>query len=391
MNKKRCLLVRCKDIVMEDIIWGIIETGHDCDCLDISCNTLDCDENSVLSIKEYIGSHPKDIVLSMNFSPTISLACRELSIPYASWIYDCPIQSLYNGNAYNDTNHFFIFDKHLMNVCKDRSLPNLYYLPLAANISRLGRTMIDVNDEKEYSCDISFVGQAYIDGRYAFYRNHLPQNFKDELDNAAYGMIGIWDGRDHIHNILSNELIAALVELSTETPGEKLHLPNRLYFEEVIVARAVAYTERKLMMEKVSDLSPRWYGANIPDKDKIQGVCYYPGLTYQGTLPKAYNLSRINLSSSLHSIYSGLPLRVFDIIGSGGFIMTNYQPEIEELFDLGKEIVAYHNFDEMRELTRFFLSHENERLSILAAGYKKVCDSYTYPVAVSKIISCVLR
>ena len=102
MNKKRCLLVRCKDIVMEDIIWGIIETGHDCDCLDISCNTLDCDENSVLSIKEYIGSHPKDIVLSMNFSPTISLACRELSIPYASWIYDCPIQSLYNGNAYNE-------------------------------------------------------------------------------------------------------------------------------------------------------------------------------------------------------------------------------------------------------------------------------------------------
>ena len=391
MRKKRCLLVRCKDIVMEDIIWGIMESGHDCDCFDINCSTLDSDETCVASIKKYISANPADIVLSMNFSPTISIACRDLSIPYASWIYDCPLQSLYNDSAYNTTNYFFIFDKYLLNVCKERALPNLYYLPLAANISRLGQTIISENDEKEYSCDISFVGMPYVDGRYSFYRNNLATDFQDELDSAAYGMIGKWDGRDHIHNILSDELIYAMSRLSAEDPGEKLNLPNRLYFEEVIIARAVAYTERKLMMEKISHLNPRWYGANVSDNDKIQGVSYYPWLSYQGTLPKAYYLSKINLSSSLHSIFSGLPLRVFDIIGSGGFILTNYQPEIEELFDIGKEIVVYHNFDEMSDLAGFFLTHESERLSILTEGYKKICDSYTYPVAVSKIISRVFR
>ncbi len=374
---------------MTDLLWGIKELGYSCDSIDLECNTLDLDADEAERLKKLISNSPVDMVFSMNFSPTISLACKELSVPYASWLYDCPIQSLYNENAYNETNHIFIFDKYLLNVCKKRGLPNLYYLPLAANISRLGKTTIDENDEKEYSCDISFVGQAYVDGRYGFYRNRLPENLQDELDNAAYGMIGRWDGRDHIHNILSNELIRAMVEASDENPEEKLGVPGRLYFEEVIIARAVAYTERKLMMEKISDLSPRWYGADIPDKDKIPGVDYYPGLTYQGTLPKAYNLSRINLSSSLHSIYSGLPLRVFDIMGAGGFILTNYQPEIEELFDLGKEIVVYHNFDEMRELAKFFLTHENERFGILAEGYRKVCSCYTYQVAVYKMISCV--
>ena len=181
-----------------------------------------------------------------------------------------------------------------------------------------------------------------------------------------------------------------MVSLSGDIPENVLGMSNRQYFEEVIIPHAVAYTERRLMMERISNFHPRWYGSNAEPKNQIDGVQYYPWLYYEDTLPKAYNFSRINLSACLHSISSGIPLRVFDIMGAGGFIITNYQPEIEELFELGKEIVVYHNFEELYEIVKFFIEHENARLSILLAGYRRICDEYNYKNAVEKILRTTL-
>nr|MCR4746048.1 glycosyltransferase [Lachnospiraceae bacterium] len=231
----------------------------------------------------------------------------------------------------------------------------------------------------------------YKDGRFAYYREHLPEKYRDELNNIAYDNLGRWDGKDRLRNSMSDELVNEMVALSDEVPEEKLGMSNRQYFEEVIVSHALSYTERRLMMERVSDLEPRWYGSKAEEKDRISGVKYYPWLYYEDTLPKAYNFSRINLSISLHSISSGIPLRVFDIMGAGGFIMTNYQPEVEELFNLGREIVVYHNLEEMYELSKFFLDHEAARLNILLAGYKRIYEEYNYKESVIKILNRVFN
>lgn len=386
----RCLLVKTLDLALNDLIWGITEAGHDCDCVALDCNMLDFDLRELEALEAYLRNSPVDIVLSMNFSPTVSCACSDLGIPYAAWIYDSPLQSLYHPQAMNNTNHFFIFDKHLLRTQKERGLPNLHYLPLAANTTRLGQMRITASDEQAYSCDISFVGMQYIDGRYAYFRNHLSENLKEELNNISYSMIGRWDDNDRIHNTMSRELIAAMLDLIDNKPEDATYMPDRTYFEDVVIARAVAYTERRLMMEAVADISPRWYGADIASKDRIPGVNYRPRLYYEDTLPKAYNLTRINLSSCLHSISSGIPLRVFDIMGAGGFIITNYQPEIPELFEVGEEIVVYHSFDEMRELCKYYLAHEEQRIRILIAGYERIIKNYNHKTAAEKIIKTVI-
>ena len=385
----RCLLVKTLDLALNDLIWGITEAGHECDCVALDCNMLDFDQKELTALEAFLRDSPVDIVMTMNFSPTVSCACFNLGIPYAAWIYDAPLQSLYHSQAMNSTNHFFIFDKHLLKAQEKRGLPNLHYLPLAANTTRMGQMKISADDERNYTCDVSFVGMQYVDGRYAYFRNHLDHPLQDELNSIAYGMIGRWDDGDHIHGTMSDKLIGAMLELIEDRPANAINMPDRTYFEDVVIARAVAYTERRLMMEAVSDLNPRWYGADANSNDQIPGVDYRPRLYYEDTLPKAYNLSKINLSSCLHSISSGIPLRVFDIMGAGGFIITNYQPEISELFEVGKEIVVYHNFEAMHDLCRFFLAHEDQRMKILLAGYEKVLNEFNYKVAANKILSIV--
>lgn len=391
MNIKMCLDVKTKNIKTNDIIWGVLEAGHECEQIWLDCETNDFNDNEIIKVKDAISKNRVDIVITMDFCPTVSKACYDIGVPYASWIYDSPVQALYHEEANRQTNYFFIFDKHLCDKTRERGLKNVFYLPLAANVTRTGRLDITKEDERNLSSDISFVGVQYSDETFNRYRSGLAGKYLNEYLDFANNMLGRWDGVDRVHNVLSKELIGQLSGILKRENVNSIDVPYRLYFEEAVVPRAVAYTERRMMMEAVRKYHASWYGADAAPEDRIDGIEYLPRLAYEDELPKAYYLSRINVSTSLHSITSGIPLRVFDIMGTGGFVLTNYQPEIEELFEINKEIVVYHDFDELKELAGYYLYHENERLKILVAGYKRVSSEYTYPRAMTTILEKVFK
>ena len=64
--------------------------------------------------------------------------------------------------------------------------------------------------------------------------------------------------------------------------------------------------------------------------------------------------------------------RVFDVMAAGGFLLSNYQEELEELFVSGEDIVLYHNLEELLEKVEYYLTHEEERKRIAKNGQKKV-------------------
>ena len=49
-------------------------------------------------------------------------------------------------------------------------------------------------------------------------------------------------------------------------------------------------------------------------------------------MPLVFKQSKINLNISLRSILSGIPQRAFDIMGSGGFLLSNYQADFLDNF-----------------------------------------------------------
>ena len=64
-------------------------------------------------------------------------------------------------------------------------------------------------------------------------------------------------------------------------------------------------------------------------------------------MPLIFHYSKINLNITSKSIRSGLPLRIFDILGCGGFLLTNYQPELSDYFTPGYDLVCYSSEDEL--------------------------------------------
>ena len=74
----------------------------------------------------------------------------------------------------------------------------------------------------------------------------------------------------------------------------------------------------------------------------------------------------------------------------GGFCLTNYQPELEEYFEIGKDLEVYHNLEELEEKVEYYLSHEEERLRIAINGYKKVREKHSYEKRVTPVLEDVL-
>jgi len=99
-----------------------------------------------------------------------------------------------------------------------------------------------------------------------------------------------------------------------------------------------------------------------------------------------FKYSKINLSLTSKAIRTGLPLRIFDILSCGGFLVSNYQEEIPELFTPGEDLMMYGSYEELEEICRYFLTHEQERLEIAECGYNHLKNNYTYEKQIEKLL-----
>ena len=103
-------------------------------------------------------------------------------------------------------------------------------------------------------------------------------------------------------------------------------------------------------------------------------------------MPKVFHLSKINLNMTVKSIQTGLPLRIFDILGCGGFLLTNYQAELPEYFEIGKDLEAYSSMDELIDKCAFYLEHDDIRADIARSGYEKVKQYHTYSHRIAEML-----
>ncbi len=115
------------------------------------------------------------------------------------------------------------------------------------------------------------------------------------------------------------------------------------------------------------------------DEDKrLNHVNYCGYADYYKEMPAVFAGSRVNLNISLKTVRTGIPLRVLDIMGCQGFVLSNYQEEIAEHFVPGEECVLYESLEDMYIKADYYLKHEAERERIAAAGYEKVKRDFAF-------------
>ena len=81
---------------------------------------------------------------------------------------------------------------------------------------------------------------------------------------------------------------------------------------------------------------------------------------------------------------------MWDVLGAGGFLLTNFQPEFLSFFENGKDIVFYDSLSDMQSKALYYLEHEDERKQIAENGHKKVKELHTYDIRIKQMLEYVL-
>lgn len=87
------------------------------------------------------------------------------------------------------------------------------------------------------------------------------------------------------------------------------------------------------------------------------------------------------------SMVDDINMRTFEAMATGSFLITNWIPTIEELFEDGKHLVLYRSLDELIDKVRYYVSHETEREKIAQAGYDEVIKNHTIQKRVDRILA----
>ena len=64
--------------------------------------------------------------------------------------------------------------------------------------------------------------------------------------------------------------------------------------------------------------------------------------------------------------------------GSGGFLLTDRVPYLEDYLTPGEEIGVFDSADGLVDQVRWWLEHEEERAQTAEAGYRRVRAEHTY-------------
>ncbi|MGN0342156.1 MAG: DUF3880 domain-containing protein [Roseburia sp.] len=319
-----------------------------------------------------------DFVFSFNYYPILSTCCRRHNLKYVSYVYDSPLVALYSYTVTYPGNYIFLFDKTIYRELHDGGISTVYYLPLASNTTRLTAVPASSSDAEPYKSDISFVGSLYNE------EHHLYERLVKNVSPFTKGYLeGILDtqrlvyGAFLLEKMLTPAILADLEQSLPYTPNnDGIESPAYVY-ANYFLARKLAELDRTALLGELSQTHQvkLFTGNPTPQLPQVQNM---GTVDYYKQMPLVFRHSRINLNISLRSIQSGIPLRAFDIMGSGGFLLSNYQADFTDCFTPGEDFVWYGSVEEAVQLCNYYLSHENERTQIAANGLGKIRDAHTF-------------
>lgn len=323
-----------------------------------------------------------DAVFSFNYFPLVARCCYKQNIKYISWSYDSPLGfDNTEETLYYPTNYIFFFDRHQTEYYRKSGYDNIYHMPLAANTKRLSQITPSKADYQKYGADVSFIGKLY-----KCEYNDIVEKLSPYLQGYLKAFLDIQStlyGCNILKNILSNDIVHQINMQYTLDQNE-----NYFSFEQIaaVLIRQVTNRERLLVLSLLSKhFQTRLYS---PDSHPVLDQVIHMGtVTYMDYMPIVFKTTKINLNITLRSITSGIPLRAMDIMGSGGFLLSNYQPELAEYFINGKEIALYTELQEAYDLARYYLKYDTKRNAVAFAGYSKIKELFTYEIQLSKILS----
>ncbi len=383
-------------------------------------------EDRIESIARSILENKPMFVFSINFFPYISDICEKLNVLYVCVSVDCPVAELYSVSIRNKHNRVFLFDQKQYEDIAYENPGNIFHLPLSA-----------YNTEKvttDFKYDVTFIGSLYTE------KNPFPEvisKVNSRVKGACDGLLSaqeLFGGLELIDQIMDartpsvlpsaphstgqtnmmtnapqaasdgiahdiKQAFAPFLPPEISTPSDFIYDMAGIWAVDSCLGYELTVRDRLLLIASLSEsLADVGASMHLFTRSDVSGLksltdktVIHGGVNTLTEMPDIFGSSKININTTMRAIRTGLPQRIWDIMGVGGFVLTDYRTEIPEYLTIGKHLEAYESIDEACEKAAYFLAHEDERLEIAENGYKEVCKKHTILNRVTSMISMIMN
>ena len=337
-------------------------------------------------------------VFSINYFPYISEVCQKLNVLYVCLSVDCPVLEFFSNSIHNDCNRIFLFDYNQYLQFKDENPECIFYLPLGTNVDRWDEALMNINGGTQdgWLYDISMVGSLYTEK--SPYDNLVMDDFDRGFSDGLIQAQLRFPGLELVHEVINERVVQAIKNApSKDGSGQwgKYTLADAFTDTDSYVAANYYLGMRVSQLERIRLLNSLAESFDVhlftrSDASALKNVHVHGGVSTHKEMPIVFNKSKINLNITIRSIQTGLSQRVWDVLGCGGFLLTNYQMEIPEYLEIGKDLDCFENEVELKEKVAYYLRCEEERMEIAKHGYENVKNKHTCRNRVAEILKIVL-
>lgn len=379
----RLLIYVWNDYLNYDIREICARKGIGFTCIQWQFQNRAYDEDFIRWFDREIDNKQFDALISVNYFPVLAEVCNKNKLKYIAWCYDNPlnVRNIEKTLAY-ETNYVFVFDRIQRNKYVSLGFSTVYHMPLGVNAGRVSRMKATAEEHRRYGTETAFVGNLY--------ESKLLEVLQPLGDYTKGYLKALMDVQQKLYGwYLLDEFITDeyVDDINQQYQKKARGIEFRISKEALSFAMASEVTRRERII--LLNLMGSRYKTKLYSYDKsdlVRNVEYAGSLDYVSQMPLAFQCAKINLNPTLRIIQSGIPLRAFDIMGSGGFLLSNWQEELAEYYVDGQDMVLYESMEDAVEKADFYIKHEDIREKIIASGRQKTLEKHSLESIIEEIL-----
>jgi spore maturation protein CgeB len=385
LQPKRALLC-AGTLFVDDLADSLAEAGYSCFTWDVG--RLAPDELAITA-KRFGAT----LVAGINYTQGLAEACRDLGLRLLIWEIDPSTDALVPCRPPAEHTHIFTYRRAQVPVFEAAGFPNASYLPLAANPARRFPADPEADNASQYRAPIAFVGasmreQANLFGErliaeYCLWRGGSPLDARAECSRALDAMRAA-----HREDLTFPRVEALLTDALPEFVAalrSRADKPDPV----VLASEIVAADKRLSYVELLGPLGVHVWGDQAWQAAEGHGATYRGLAGHRFELGKIYSGATVNVDIGRLYQNDMVTMRVFDVMACRGFVLTERNDALLELFTEGVELDCYTSTDELVEKAEYYCSHPGEAAAIAARGYEALLAQHTISGRVATMLAAV--
>lgn len=327
-----------------------------------------------------------DVVFSLQFLPILSNICDKLKIPYISWCYNDQINRLLlSDSVFNNCNFIFHTDSKWVLKLQRLGVKQVFYLPWAARTIKREQ-ICAISSESVMDIAVFDTGNTEALRLYIEMLTRLDRRTRGFLDGLIQAQGSIY-GFNFIENVLNDEILSFLQKAASlpVLRGSTADMAELYAFQilyPVVTKKELDSILRNL--EEEEQMHTCFYSSCFLEHLKHIKQSDLP--TDSSVFRDIYINSKINLLIAPREIQNGIPVQAMDIMGCGGFLMTNFQNDYLQYFEPGTDYIYYESTDDISDKLKYYLQHEEKRIAISRNAFHNIMQNHTFELRLEEMI-----